>query len=81
MPSPRHCWRRAEGRGRADPLSVRFQKKNVNLGGLLRTPAEGLLAETEETEIPQQKLQKTHVFLKKYRGDAPSDAPKKREIG
>src|SRR3546814_16056330 len=39
-----------DGRGQTGLLSVRFQERKVDPGGLLRPPAEGPLAETEGFE-------------------------------
>ena len=36
---------------RADLLNVSYQREKVDIGGLLRTPAEGRLAETEGFEL------------------------------
>ena len=48
---PRPGWRHAHGCGQAEPLKLGFQGKIVNPGGLLRTPAEGSLAERVSLEL------------------------------
>lgn len=52
----RHRRKRANGRSRADLLNVSYQREKIGIGGLLRTPAEGCLAETERFELKQLRV-------------------------
>src|SRR3546814_8883557 len=45
-----------DGRGQTGLLSVRFQERKVDPGGLLRPPAEGPLAEGSVREVLQNRL-------------------------
>src|SRR3546814_13550895 len=72
-----------DGRGQTGLLSVRFQERKVDPGGLLRPPAEGPLAETEGFEpsvgvIPLRRFSKPLVSATHPR---PPESPERLSPG